>query len=673
MEWNSAKCLLFLFWILKDKYWLHGVSLPPLVRAWSTSARRLLLLVCDALLLLLAVYASFALRLAHPWPPELTRCSWLAPAALFVGLIVYFYSGQYQGLTRYTGSRSAYQIGLRNLLIVALLWLLGYGLKLPLPPRSSWLLFWLILTALVGSLRLSLRDLMLALAPTKQSTTVLIYGAGDAGAQLAASLRFTNSHRLVGFIDDNPNLWGRLLQGNRIWAPQHLPKLIARHQPSQVLLAIPSLSRQRQRAIVELVQQLGLTLLQVPSIDDISSGRARIDSLRPVEIEQLLGRDSVTPDLGLLDLTIKARVVLVTGAGGSIGSELCRQIIKLQPRRLLLLDSSEPALYAIDQELQGLISLQGLIGYRAVLGSTTDQALLGQLFQEEAIDSVFHAAAYKHVPLVEANPLIGLVNNSLASYGLARQAAAAGVKHFLLVSTDKAVRPTNVMGASKRLAEMVIQAFAAELGASGTKFACVRFGNVVGSSGSVVPLFRQQIARGGPITLTHPDITRYFMTIPEAVALVLQAAALAETGDVFLLEMGEPVRIADLARQMIQLSGLSLRDINNPYGDIEIEITGLRPGEKLYEELLISATAEATCHPLIYRAREAAVEPALFWPLLERLSEALDQRQTTKSLSLLQELIPEWSSSFSPNSVAPVSSAPPALTQPPNLLRAGIG
>lgn len=637
--------------------------------ALPTSIRRLLLLGCDASLLLLAVYASFALRLGHPWPAELNACAWLAPAALFIGLIIYFNSGQYQGLTRYTGSRAAYQIAIRNLLIVFLLWFLGFSLKLPMPPRSSWLLLWLILTALIGSLRLSLRDLMLITAPGKQITRVLIYGAGDAGAQLAASLRFTNSHKLVGFIDDNPDLWGRFLQGIRIWAPQHLSSLIARHKPSQVLLAIPSLSRHRQRAIVEQLQQHDLTLLQVPSIDDISSGRARIDALRPVEIEQLLGRDPVTPDLDLLDKTIKARVVLITGAGGSIGSELCRQIIKLQPRRLLLLDSSEPALYAIDQELQSLIAPQGLIGFRAVLGSTTDQALLAQLFQEESIDTVFHAAAYKHVPLVEANPMVGLVNNSFSTYFLARQAVAAGVQHFLLVSTDKAVRPTNVMGASKRLAEMIIQFLAVEHCSSVTKFACVRFGNVVGSSGSVVPLFRKQIAQGGPITLTHPDITRYFMTIPEAVALVLQAAALSETGDLFLLEMGEPVRIADLARQMVRLSGLSVRDRANPYGDIEIMIIGLRPGEKLYEELLITASAEVTCHPLIFRAREATVDPELFLPLLKSLSNAVERHQIAKALNILQELIPEWCASYGPDSVAPVTPVDQAMVQLPNLLR----
>ncbi|KRO94237.1 MAG: nucleoside-diphosphate sugar epimerase, partial [cyanobacterium BACL30 MAG-120619-bin27] len=455
-------------------------------------------------------------------------------------------------------------------------------------------------------------------------------------AQLAAALRQAGSHNVELFLDDEPTLWRRDINGIPIQPPQILRERLG--DVDQVLLAIPSLSRSQRRRIVDDLQSLGIPVLQVPSVEEITSGRTRIDDLRPVAIEELLGRDAVPPDPQLLGPGIAGQVVLVSGAGGSIGAELCRQILALRPCRLVLLERSEPSLYAIDQELRR--SLPTDVELVAVLGSAADSKLASRVLQEQAVQVVFHAAAYKHVPLVQANPLAGLANNVLGTLVLARAGARSGVASFTLISTDKAVRPTNVMGASKRAAELVIQALAQELPA--TRLAMVRFGNVLGSSGSVVPLFREQIAKGGPITLTHPEIIRFFMTIPEAAQLVLQAAVLARGGDLFLLDMGEPVRILDLANQMVRLSGLSLRDGQHPQGDIEIICTGLRPGEKLYEELLIDAESEPTSHPLIYRATEGAIPPEQLWPQIEAMEAAIQRQDAAAALDVLAQLVPEW-------------------------------
>ena len=600
--------------------------------------RRLLLLAADALLIPLAVWLSFWLRLAHPFNANFLQSLWMLPAALLIGLPLYAFTGQYKGLTRYVGSLALYRLAGRNGLLVLLLALVGVMLRLPLPPRSSWLLLWLLLTGFTGVVRFALRDLLLSLQSKPRHTLirVAVYGAGSAGAQLAAALRQAGSHNVELFLDDEPSLWRRDINGIPIQPPQILRERLG--DVDQVLLAIPSLSRSQRRRIVDDLQSLGIPVLQVPSVEEITSGRTRIDALRPVAIEELLGRDAVPPDPQLLGPGIAGQVVLVSGAGGSIGAELCRQILVLRPRRLVLLERSEPSLYAIDQELRR--SLPKDVELVAVLGSAADSKLASRVLQEQAVQVVFHAAAYKHVPLVQANPLAGLANNVLGTLVLARAAARSGVASFTLISTDKAVRPTNVMGASKRAAELVIQALAQELPA--TRLAMVRFGNVLGSSGSVVPLFREQIAKGGPITLTHPEIIRFFMTIPEAAQLVLQAAVLARGGDLFLLDMGEPVRILDLAKQMVRLSGLSLRDGQHPQGDIEIICTGLRPGEKLYEELLIDAESEPTSHPLIYRATEGAIPPEQLWPQIEAMEAAIQRQDAAAALDVLAQLVPEW-------------------------------
>jgi FlaA1/EpsC-like NDP-sugar epimerase len=613
--------------------------------------RRLFLITADALFIPLAVWLSFWLRLAHPTSPQLLACWWLMPVGVLIGTPLYAFTGQYKGLTRYVGSRALYRLMGRNALLVLLLLACGLLLGWPLPPRSSWLLLWVLLTEFTGVVRFALRDWLVSVQRTRHATTtaVAIYGAGQAGGQLAAALRLAGRHRVRLFLDDNPQIWGRNLNGVPVHPPQVLRE--GAFPVDQVFLAIPSLSRSRRRRIVEDLQEGGWPVLQVPSVDDIASGRATIDALRPIAIEDLLGRDAVPPNQELLGPGIQGACVCVTGSGGSIGSELCRQILRLRPRRLVLLERSEPSLYAIQQELSQ--QLPPGVDLVPALGSATDQALVEGLFRDYQVSVIFHAAAYKHVPLVEANPLAGLANNVLSTRVVCEAADRCGAQQVVLISTDKAVRPTNVMGASKRVAELVVQAKALELAAAAVahgrrpvpRLAMVRFGNVLGSSGSVVPLFRKQIAAGGPITITHPEIIRYFMTIPEAAQLVLQAAVLSKEGDLFLLDMGQPVRIKELAEQMVRLSGLTLRNADHPNGDIEIVFTGLRPGEKLYEELLIDAESEATRHPLIYRARERAMPPDQLWPLLEALEQAISIHDVDAALDALRQIVPEWQTS----------------------------
>ena len=606
--------------------------LPPVFR-------RFFLVCIDASLLPLSVWLSFWLRLAQPFEPSFSPAViWMLLAVLLVGLPVYAFTGQYKGLTRYVGSAALYRLAGRNGLVVLLLSCIGVMLQLPMPPRSSWILLWLLLTGLTGAVRFAFRDVLLNLRSFnhKHQLRVAIYGAGEAGAQLAAALRLAGNHKIVAFLDDSPAYRSRSINGVAIQSPEVLETLEG--SIDQVLLAIPSLTRSERRRIVDHLQSRGFPVLQVPSVDDLTSGRACIDTLRPIAIEDLLGRDEVPADQQLLGPGIHDAVVCVTGAGGSIGSELCRQILRLSPSRLILLERSEAALYAIEQEFRSNFSHR--VPIELVLGSAADRQLLLRVFVDHAVELVFHAAAYKHVPLVEVNPLAGLSNNVCSTHQVCLAASATGVRQVVLISTDKAVRPTNVMGASKRLAELVVQAHATER--SCTRFSMVRFGNVLGSSGSVVPLFRRQIAAGGPITLTHPEITRYFMTISEAASLVLQASVLAQGGDVFLLDMGEPVLIKDLAKQMVRLSGLSLRDDANPGGDIEIICTGLRPGEKLYEELLIDAKSQPTAHPLIYRAEECSLSPEILWPKLDALESSIASQNSSEVLKILADLVPEW-------------------------------
>ena len=446
---------------------------------------------------------------------------------------------------------------------------------------------------------------------------VIIYGAGEAGARVAQAMHGSDTHNVVAFIDDDAAMQGKVISGVRVFPRSDAALLVAGKRASRILLAIPSVPRQVRSEIIAELEPLNAHVQTIPDLNDIVAGRAKVEELREVGVDDLLGRDAVAPDARLMRARIAGKAVMVTGAGGSIGSELCRQIIIQRPTRLLLFEISEVALYEIDKELRKL-SDQFSLGCEivSILGTVENQAHVQEVMLSFGIDTVYHAAAYKHVPVVERNMLAGVDNNIFGTLAAARAAVAAKVDTFVLVSTDKAVSPTNIMGATKRFAEQILQAMQDD--SPDTTFCMVRFGNVLESSGSVVPLFREQIRAGGPVTVTHPQIIRYFMTIPEAAQLVIQAGAMAEGGDVFVLDMGKPVRIMDLARRMIRLTGLTVRDMNNPDGDVEIEFTGLRPAEKLYEELLIGNNATGTRHPRIMRAEED------FLPL-DRLESLLDE------------------------------------------------
>ncbi|MBV8679773.1 MAG: polysaccharide biosynthesis protein, partial [Aquitalea sp.] len=505
-------------------------------------------------------------------------------------------------------------------------------------PRSSIIIFWMFAMAYIGGSRFVLRGLVRRIdsvdAPREH---VIIYGAGQAGVQLMLALQAGKEYRPMAFVDDNPDSWKRTYRGLSVHAPDDLPLLIEETAASCILLAMPSVSRGRQREILESLEHLRIPIKRLPGMADLVSGEARVEELKEVEIEDLLGRDPVPPRPELLARNIQGRVVMVTGAGGSIGSELVRQIARNNPARIVLFELTEFALYAIDQELS---QLAPAIARTPVLGSVTDHARLCQIMRTFAVETVYHAAAYKHVPMVEHNPVAGILNNAFGTDTTAQAAEDCGVDTFVLISTDKAVRPTNVMGATKRLAELTLQGRHAS--GSKTCFVMVRFGNVLGSSGSVVPLFKKQIKAGGPVTVTHPDITRYFMTIPEAAQLVIQAGAMGEGGDVFVLDMGEPVKIAELARRMVHLSGLEVRDDKHPGGDIEIRFSGLRPGEKLYEELLIGDNVLATDHPRILRAQEYHLAAEELQHFMQQLGQACQQLDGAQAFALMQQVVHEF-------------------------------
>jgi FlaA1/EpsC-like NDP-sugar epimerase len=611
--------------------------------------RRTYLVTFDGLLILAAFYGAFALRLHEKETLTTTVASvrWLPWLALASGLPVLLFSGWYRGLTRYAGSHSLYGLIPRSLVMVLVLLMANTLLGGAQPPRSFWVLYLLLFSGGAIGSRIVLRDVLVSHLERKSSKQIdadktdatLIYGAGHSGMNLFNAIRNDRRFRIIGFLDDNTQLHGRTLQNLKIHSPTNLNALIKNHALNKVLLAMPSLSRQRKRLLVDQLSHLGLEVLSIPSLAQLANGQRIASDIQPVLIEDLLGREPSKPHSDLLKESVKGKCVLVTGAGGSIGSELCRQILALGAIKLLLLDLNEFALYNIDKELS---SQKAESEIRPILGDVSDANRLTLICREHGVQTIFHAAAYKHVPLVEANLCAGISNNLRATKSVIHAAIEAGIERLTLISTDKAVRPTNAMGASKRVCELLIQAAAADLAGRQPVFAMVRFGNVLGSSGSVIPLFHEQISKGGPITVTHQAITRYFMTIPEAVQLVLQATGMARGGELFLLDMGEPVRIAELAHQMIELSGLRVRDEQNPNGDIAIEFTGLRPGEKLYEELLISARDEATQHPLIRKAKEPNHSSSDLKPMVEALEKALDQWDEQATVLALSRLVPEY-------------------------------
>ncbi len=518
-----------------------------------------------------------------------------------MSILVFLRLGLYQAVIRFMGTEAIIAV-LKGISISALI--LGTMVFLTRAegiPRSIPFIYWGIVLFFVGGSRFAIW-LYYQKILNKECEKVAIYGAGEAGRQLVTALKQSRQYKPVIFIDDDRNIKGQIINGLKVLRPHHLDKLIASEGIHQILLAMPSVTASKKRQLIAHLEHLPVHIKTIPILADIVSGKAKIEELHNIAIDDLLGRDSVTPDNQLFEQCIKNKVVFVSGAGGSIGSELCRQIIKYEPKHIILFELSEFALYSIEQELKKIISSHILL--TGLLGSVQDQKRLYGIFTTYRVDTVYHAAAYKHVPIVEENIIEGIRNNIFGTHRAASAAMKSHVETFVLISTDKAVRPTNIMGTTKRFSEMILQALAKQELSQTTRFCMVRFGNVLGSSGSVVPLFNQQIQQGGPVTVTHPEITRYFMTIPEAAQLVLQAGSLGQGGDVFVLDMGESIKIADLAKKMIHLSGQDVKDKSNLDGDIEIVYTGLRPGEKLYEELLIGDNVTDTQHPRIMRAEE---------------------------------------------------------------------
>ncbi len=617
------------------------------ILALPRNIKRLIVLALDLLIIPFALWASFSLRLGEFFIPEGRRedVVYLFAIAPAIAIPIFIKLGLYRAIIRYIGF-----VAMWTIVKAVSLYTLAFGLFILLSgftgvPRSVVLINWLMVVLLVGATRalgrwwltgsfnLSLRG--------EARRKVVIYGAGDAGVQIATALSTNAALQPVAFIDDNRTLQGRYIEGFRVYPFRKLSGLIEDMDVSEVLIAMPSVSRSRRSQVIAMLEPFAVHVRTVPGLDDLASGKLRADDIREVGINDLLGRNPVDPDRQLLEANIRDKVVMVTGAGGSIGSELCRQIIRLAPSALILYERSEHDLYLVEKEmLESVEKLYPESPDRVVpiLASVLDQNRMQAVCQAFRVDTVYHAAAYKHVPMVEKNPSEAVRNNVLGTYYAARAALSGGVETFVLISTDKAVRPTSTMGATKRFAEMVLQQMAQRPGNT-TRFSMVRFGNVLGSSGSVIPLFRQQIQDGGPVTVTDPKIIRYFMTIPEAAQLVIQAGAMGEGGDVFVLDMGEPIKILDMAKRLIHLSGLEIRNEDNPDGDIEIVFTGLRPGEKLYEELLIGDQDRPTSHPLIMKASEDSLSWQELSDFLERFESAMENHDADRCRALLVEAV----------------------------------
>lgn len=607
----------------------------------SRARKRIIAVMADFFLLILAFWSALALRF-ETWTPDIGAYQSQMLVAPLLAIPIFFRLGLYRAVIRFMEDRVVFVVAGGVTLSVLLL---AAGMALTHTPsvsRGVLAIYWLLAILYVGAARFLARSYFLRAERGQDSRVrIAIYGAGRAGTQLAYALRAGREYLPLAFFDDSPALKKTEVAGLRVYSPDEMTAVLAAKDIHELLLAIPSASRARRAEVIDRLEGLHCKVKLVPGMSDIVSGTVAVDAIREVEIEDLLGREAVAPDPSLLGRCITGKVVLVSGAGGSIGSELCRQILRLQPTRLVLMEISEFALYSIEQELVALCKRLGAsVELVPIMGSVTHQHRNEIVMKSFGVQTVYHAAAYKHVPLVEHNPIEGLRNNALGTRRMAEAAMEAGVETFVLISTDKAVRPTNVMGASKRLSELILQALAKRGG--GTRFCMVRFGNVLGSSGSVVPLFRKQIAVGGPITLTHADITRYFMTIPEAAQLVIQAGSMGLGGEVYVLDMGKPVKIIDLARRMVHLSGLEVRDVEHPDGDIAIEIVGLRPGEKLYEELLIGENVEGTSHPLIMRAYEHELEWVRLNELLAMLDEASRAFDYERVLAVLSSLVQEY-------------------------------
>jgi FlaA1/EpsC-like NDP-sugar epimerase len=628
--------------------------------------KRTVLIINDLAVLTIALWLAYSLRLSQLYVPDTLPKVLLMAAAPVIGVVVFYMRGLYKLVTRFIGPEGTTRIYVA-VIIAAVLWalvVLMSGVKVH--PRSVIVIYGLIAAGLIRLSRQWAGATLLRLAPEHKGVSfderkrVIIYGAGTIGIQLLRALNETGTYKTVAFIDSNPSLAGQMVHGVKVLRPEKIGKTIADENVKEVLLATPSALRGERRLAIRLLEAYPVVVKTLPALEEIASGHVEVSDLRPIDVEDLLGRDPVTPDLELLAANVHGKVVMITGAGGSIGSELTRQLLRLGPKILVLFELSEVALYEISMEIEELnerlhkdeAGADETTRMVQVLGSVLDRKLVARTIEELGVEVIYHAAAYKHVPIVEANPFAGLHNNTFGTLVVAEAAKELGVERFVLVSSDKAVRPTNIMGASKRLAELILQAFAQEPHSS-TIFTMVRFGNVLDSSGSVVRRFRNQIKAGGPVTVTHPEVIRYFMSIPEAAQLVIQAGTMAIGGEVFVLEMGTPVKIDDLARTMIRLSGLEVRDEAHPEGDIAIEYIGLRRGEKLYEELLIGENTTGTSHPRIFKNSEPILPFEELAAALERLEEAIQKLDTAE----LQETLRATVEGYVPASTAhPVSA-----------------
>jgi FlaA1/EpsC-like NDP-sugar epimerase len=617
------------------------VSLIKSVLSLPRPYKRAISLLIDSIFLFFAFWLALFMRL-DSFSPIFEQNYWLVFAyAMPLSLLIFVKLGLYRAVLRYINMQAVWVVLLGSffsaLLVMGTSSVLDAGI-----PRTVPFIFMCLSLIFVGGSRVAVRA-VISHQRWHKKTSVLIYGAGSSGRQLSTALAQGPEYHAVAFVDDDKSLEGHVIQGVRVYSPEKVPDLILKRKVEKILLAMPSASRQRRKAVLSKIDRLGVQVLTIPGMADIVQGKSKLEQVKDVGVEDLLGRDPVEPKPELMNADIAGKVVMVTGAGGSIGSELCRQIIRLQPMKLVLFELSEFGLYTIEKELNEYKVHFGLtVEIFPLMGSVQRVNRIETVMKSFAVQTVYHAAAYKHVPLVEHNVVEGVRNNIFGTYYAARAAIHAKVETFVLISTDKAVRPTNVMGTTKRMAELVLQALAKTQNT--TRFCMVRFGNVLGSSGSVVPLFRRQIREGGPVTLTHPDITRYFMTIPEASQLVIQAGAMGKGGDVFVLDMGDAVKIYDLARKIIQLSGFSVKNDQTPDGDIEIKCTGLRPGEKLYEELLIGDNVSGTVHERIMTAQEVMLD----WPELELLINKLDEACHDFDHELIRELLLSAPTGFNP-------------------------
>jgi len=599
------------------------------------------LILCDLLLLSFALFFAVILRLGGEWEPRLDTYWWLFILVPALNIPIFLNLGLYKAVLRYLDSKVVKIVFSGVLLSILVLWLILVLFNIGGFPRTSIVIYGALALIIVGGSRFIFRGLLHADYYIGEKKPVAIYGAGDAGIQLMLSLKFSREYSPVAFFDDDISKENRVINGLMVYSPDDIEDVVATYEIKNVLLAIPSVSISKHKEIITRLEKLNIFIQVIPGLNDLVQGNVKINHLASLKIEDLLGRDQVDCRADLLSKDITNKVVLVSGAGGSIGSELCRQICKKQPQHLALLEISEFALYTIHQEL---IASYPLIDISPILGSSLNYRLCSDIVKTHKVETIFHAAAYKHVPLVEQNICSGVYNNVFSTKNLAQVALENKVNTMVLISTDKAVRPTNVMGASKRLAELVMQSYATI--SDHCVFTMVRFGNVLGSSGSVIPLFKKQIEQGGPLTVTHPEITRFFMTIPEASQLVIQAGSMARGGEVFVLDMGESVKIIDLARKMIYLSGHTVKSIDNLAGDIEIVYSGLRPGEKLYEELLIGNSPMPTEHERIFCANEHIIAYEELMLSLDKLAISLVENNPHQVVSQLKILVKEFTTNL---------------------------